>query len=66
MKIRGHRIELGEIEALLGSQEGVREAVAIARDTAAGKQLVAYVVLAAMADAQPRTVQLLGLLRAVA
>ncbi|ROL75559.1 amino acid adenylation domain-containing protein [Pseudomonas vranovensis] len=63
LKIRGHRIELGEIEALLGSQEGVREAVAIARDTAAGKQLVAYVVLAAMADAQSRTVQLLGLLR---
>jgi len=44
VKIRGFRIELGEIEACLQAQEAVREAVVIARDGEAGKQLVAYVV----------------------
>lgn len=44
VKIRGFRIELGEIESRLQACDGVRDAVVVARDTAAGKRLVAYVV----------------------
>ena len=40
IKLRGYRIEPGEIEATLLAQEGVREAVVVAR----GEQLCAYVV----------------------
>ncbi|GAB2911705.1 hypothetical protein GCM10027181_08330 [Rheinheimera gaetbuli] len=42
VKVRGYRIELGEIESALQSQDGIAEALVLAQDTAAGKQLVAY------------------------
>ncbi|BAP43370.1 pyoverdine sidechain peptide synthetase [Pseudomonas sp. StFLB209] len=44
IKIRGYRIELGEIENRLLQSAEVREAAVIARETAAGPQLVAFVV----------------------
>ncbi|MBO9883275.1 non-ribosomal peptide synthetase [Xanthomonas sp. D-109] len=44
VKIRGFRIELGEIESKLQACEGVRDAIVVARDTPAGKRLIAYVV----------------------
>ena len=51
VKIRGSRIELGEIEARLAEYPGVREAVVVALDGAAGeKRLVAYYTADAGAD----------------
>ncbi|MDR6232870.1 amino acid adenylation domain-containing protein/non-ribosomal peptide synthase protein (TIGR01720 family) [Pseudomonas psychrotolerans] len=43
VKVRGFRIELGEIEACLRRQEGVGEALVIARESPSGKQLIGYV-----------------------
>jgi acyl carrier protein len=44
VKIRGFRIELGEIEAQLRQHGRVSDALVLARSTAQGPQLVAYVV----------------------
>ena len=44
IKLHGYRVELGEIEAALRDRHGVRDAVVVARDDDAGKQLLAYVV----------------------
>ena len=44
VKIRGFRIELGEIESRLRDIPGVQDAVVVARETGASKQLIGYVV----------------------
>lgn len=44
VKIRGYRVELGELEATANAVGGVRQAVAAARDTPAGRELVLFFV----------------------
>ncbi len=62
IKLRGFRIELGEIEATLVRQDGVKEAVVIAREDNPGdKRLVAYFI--ARPDALPQTSDLKNALR---
>ncbi|HEY5311718.1 MAG TPA: amino acid adenylation domain-containing protein, partial [Pirellulales bacterium] len=53
LKFHGLRIEPAEIESVLQSHPGVRDARVVARDGAAGQQLVAYVVPAAGEGGSP-------------
>ncbi len=46
VKIRGHRIELGEIESVLLRQDGVKQAVVVARTDSAGQHFLAGYVSA--------------------
>ncbi|WP_421857977.1 non-ribosomal peptide synthase/polyketide synthase [Marinobacter salarius] len=43
VKLRGFRIEIGEVESALKGCEGVKDTLAVVKDTAAGQRLVGYV-----------------------
>ncbi|WP_162034194.1 non-ribosomal peptide synthetase, partial [Chryseobacterium potabilaquae] len=63
VKIRGFRIELGEIENGLLSYEGIRQAVALAKENSSGlKYLVGYYVSDAALNHEELSVHLSGLL----
>jgi amino acid adenylation domain-containing protein len=44
LKVNGYRIEAGEIETQLRSHPGIHDAVCLVRESAAGNQLLAFVV----------------------
>ncbi|MBY0418138.1 MAG: AMP-binding protein, partial [Pararheinheimera sp.] len=52
VKIRGYRIELGEIEAALSAFPAVRQSLVIAKESSAGKVLVAYYLADTTLDQQ--------------
>ncbi|MBI6852860.1 non-ribosomal peptide synthetase [Pseudomonas cichorii] len=58
VKIRGFRIELGEIETRLLEHEAIREAVVLALDTPAGKQLAGYLVTEVAGQGEEQQAQL--------
>ncbi|MDU9393633.1 non-ribosomal peptide synthase/polyketide synthase [Pseudomonas sp. zfem002] len=64
VKIRGFRIELGEIETRLLDHAAIREAVVLALDTPAGKQLAAYLVSDVASQDEARQAQLRDELKA--
>ncbi|WP_082699495.1 non-ribosomal peptide synthetase [Mycobacterium sp. GA-1999] len=58
VKIRGYRIELGEVQAALAAQDGVKQAVVIAREDRPGdKRLVGYVTESVDAALDPSAVR---------
>ncbi|MGE2721064.1 amino acid adenylation domain-containing protein [Mycolicibacterium celeriflavum] len=58
VKIRGYRIELGEVQAALAAQDGVKQAVVIAREDRPGdKRLVGYVTESVSGAVDPAAVR---------
>ena len=57
VKIRGFRVEPGEVEAAIRALPAIADAAVAARDDGAGTRLVAYLVPAAGAEADPAAVR---------